>query len=106
MFCHWTKFDDIIMYACSLSQKERTAFLTVLSAIRWSIWKTRNKMTFQDVTVINGRSIILLICGLINYWSGILPEELKKTMKRWIPQAWDEILLQVMGPVLQVTSSS
>lgn len=104
MFNHWRQFTDIIDFANNLSKKDREAFLTVISGVCWSIWTTRNNITFQNANVISSRNIIVLTCVLLNYWAGNMKEETSRRMSRWMPQALDEIPLQVMRPMLQITA--
>lgn len=74
------------------------AFLIVVSAVIWSIWKHRNDLCFNNVREYTARNLILQILSLISYWSGTLKEDIQEAVQEWVPQNLDEIPLQVVEP--------
>ena len=66
-----------------------TFYMVGLAAIRWSIWVTRNKVTFEGHVVRSPFEIVFTVCSFLLYWSGLqgnddkaeLAEGAKKLMK-------------------------
>jgi zinc-binding in reverse transcriptase len=100
---YWHNMDDVLIYAQSLPRKERNAFLTVLSAVCWSMWQCRNTIIFKHKQCRSIRNLIILICSFLNYWSGLFKSEEQLLIKRWMPQDLDLIPLQCTPPVLCLT---
>lgn len=68
----WCSMDDVIHYALTLNKTSRTAFLIVVSAVIWCIWKQRNELCFRNSIVHSCRSVILTMVSIIIYWTGPL----------------------------------
>jgi hypothetical protein len=49
----------------------------VFAAICWSIWITRNKITFDGYKMKTPISLIFTMCSFLKYWSGLYKEEEK-----------------------------
>ena len=94
----WQSLDDILLYAMSLPSDEQQAFLVVVSAICWSIWKNRNAVCFDDKSSLSVRQIIMLICSLLNYWSGNIKRQVMQHIHLWTPVDMDMIPLQSISP--------
>lgn len=99
VFVHWANIKDLITFANYLPAKEREALLITFSAI---CWKARNEVIFKDAQVLTGRNLIVLICSLLNYWTALMPADVKRCMSRWMPQSMEEIPLQVLPPILMI----
>ena len=64
-------------------------FMVVVAALCWSMWVTRNKVTFEDYVVRSPFEVIFTMCSFLLYWSGLqggdnrdkLAEGPKKLMK-------------------------
>jgi zinc-binding in reverse transcriptase len=97
---YWYNLEDVLTYAQSPPRKERTAFLTVLSAVCWSMWKYRNNIIFKDKQGNTIRNLIILICSSLNYGSGLFKREEQVLIKNWMLQDLDMIPLQCISPVL------
>jgi zinc-binding in reverse transcriptase len=93
-------FDDVMIYAQALPYKEKCAFLTILSAVCWSLWKCRNDIVFNDKHVGSNRNLLIVICSLLHYWSGLGKKDVQGLMKRWMPEDLNMIPLQALPPVL------
>jgi hypothetical protein len=91
---------DDIFFVFNLSCVEREAFLTVLCAVYWSVWKLRNSIIFQNSSGISVNNIIILICSLMHYWSGVMKDDVVGKMKMWLLAFLDFIPLQVLLPLL------
>lgn len=94
----WHKFSDIIQFALQLPYQSRIAFLLVVSAVCWSIWKHRNDLCFNAVPVKSTRQIIFLILSLIHYWTGNVKPELQALTALWLPIDTDEIPISSWHP--------
>ena len=95
---HWSSIEDVIQFACTLSRVDRIAFLIVVCAVIWSIWKHRNDLCFNNVRIYTARSLILQILSLITYWSGTIQGDIKQAIGTWTPGDLDVIPLQVVDP--------
>lgn len=100
LFTQRDNFQDILQFALTLHSIVRNAFLTVVSTVCWCLWKTRNEVTFHSSSVKSVRNMILLICSLVQHWSGLTKLEEKKRMKRWMPMSFEMIPPQKVPPVL------
>lgn len=68
---------DIVTFALTLKAENRSAFLIVVSAVCWSIWKHRNSICLSEMTVKTTRNLVLLIRSLVLYWLGHVKEKIK-----------------------------
>lgn len=73
----WSSFSDVVQFAYSLPKPARIAFLIVVSAAIWCIWRHRNDLYFNDSHIQSGRQVILTIISLVDYWTGTLSEDIK-----------------------------
>jgi hypothetical protein len=89
-----------MIYAQALPYKEKCAFLTILSAVCWSLWKCRNDIVFNDKHVGSNRNLLIVICSLLHYWSGLGKKDVQGLMKQWMPEDLNMIPLQALPPVL------
>lgn len=94
-FFKWSSMEDIITFAVSLPKYDKTAFLMVLSALCWTIWKHRNELCFQNVQPKTGRNIIFLIISLLQYWLGSkkIKQQVREGAQVWMPT--EEMLEQI-----------
>lgn len=79
--------EDVIQFALTLPKHKRHAFLIVISAVTWGIWKHQNDLCFNN--------------SLIVYWTGKAPMQVKVETNNWMPRDIDEILVQVIHPAVQ-----
>ena len=86
-FTSWHHMEDILEFAVHLSKSEQSAFLMVLSALCWTIWKHRNEICFQHVQPKTGRTLIFLIISLIKYWLGSkrVDQATQMATQGWLP---------------------
>jgi zinc-binding in reverse transcriptase len=96
----WADFDEVISFDYNLSSADREAFLAVLCVVCWSMWKLRNDVTFQRSQCLSIRSLVILICSLLNYWSGSLKDCVVRKMQCWMPASIDFIPLQVLASAI------
>ena len=66
-----------------------------IAAIRWAIWKTRNKACFDGKMLKNPASIICCVCALMGYWAGLFPEMDKEALKAGV-----NTMLQIAAKLL------
>lgn len=100
-FLSWHSMEDVIQFALTLPKHKRQAFLIVISAVTWGIWKHRNDLCFNNSLVHSCRNVILTIISLIVYWTGKAPMQVKVETNNWMPQDIDEIPVQVIHPAVQ-----
>lgn len=106
-FSHWQNITDIIEFACSLKGKSKLAFLTMFSALCWTVWKLRNDSCFNNVPNKTFRTIILLIISLLTYWAGIIKRSVRDIIQTdWMPEDVDMIPLQVWDPAADVEANN
>ena len=79
--------DYIIIFAVTLPKHEKTAFLMVLSALCWTIWKHRDELCFQNAHLKTGQNIIFLIISLLKYWLGAkkTKQQIREGAQVWMP---------------------
>lgn len=93
LFHNWHSLHDVLNYAFTLPKTPRIAFLLVVCAIIWSIWRQRNDLCFNDSVVHSGKTIILNIISLVIYWTGKLSDEVKQEAQSWLPPDLDDVPL-------------
>jgi hypothetical protein len=54
---------------------DRKFYTLLTTAICWSIWITRNKITFEGYQMKNPMVITFTSCAFLNYWACIYNEE-------------------------------
>ena len=91
---NWSTFQHILEFAFTLKGDIQTAFLIMLSALCWTIWKIRNELCFQQVPKKTFKTIVMLIISLISYWSGNVKRQVKDLLALWLPEDPDVIPLQ------------
>ncbi|VAH06208.1 unnamed protein product [Triticum turgidum subsp. durum] len=64
-------FDLCQNWLSSYTGKDRVVVLLGTAALLWSIWKTRNKSSFQSVMPTDPTGIIFLVCSLIDSWKNL-----------------------------------
>lgn len=94
----WSSISDVVQFACILPKITRTAFLIVVNAITWSIWKHRNDLCFNNSITHSGRHAILTIISLVVYWIGKLTEDVQVEANAWLLANVDVVPLQVALP--------
>jgi hypothetical protein len=99
---YWHSFDEVISFTLSLSKFDKKTFLIILCAVCWSIWLMRNSIVFQHTPCIYNRNMLIKICSLIHYWSGIVPQKIKSKMKQWMLVSFEMIPLQGLPPLLHL----
>lgn len=52
-----------------------------IAAVCWAIWKTRNKVCFENKSLHDPISIVCYACALMSYWAGLYLEEDKKMLE-------------------------
>jgi hypothetical protein len=101
-FTEWSSMDDIISFVVALPKHDKTAFLMVLSALCWTIWKHRNELCFQNVHLKTDRNIIFLIISFLNYWLGSkkTKQQVRDGARVWMPteEALEQIPIRVWLP--------
>lgn len=85
-------------FAQSLKGEHQIAFLIMLNALVWTLWKIRNEICFQQKQKKSFKTVILLIISLITYWLGNVKRQSKYLVPLWMPFDLDEIPLQVWYP--------
>ena len=88
----------MVHFALTLNKLTRTAFLIVICAVVWSIWKHRNDLCFNNYRIYTTRNVILQIVSLVSYWTGAAAEVLQGAVQEWLPLDVDAIPLQVLPP--------
>lgn len=96
----WTSLENIQSLAQSLPLKQREAMLMVVSAICWGVWKTRNAVCFDNKPVPTIRQLLLLICSLLDYWTGTKKRYVMQFVQSWTPEDLDMVPLQTLPPLL------
>lgn len=51
-----------------------------IAAICWAIWKTRNKICFEDKKIHDPISVVCYACALMKYWAGLYGEADKEAL--------------------------
>jgi hypothetical protein len=74
----------------------------MISVVCGSIWKLRNTIIFNQSHLISSQNMIILICSLVEYQSGLLSENMKGEMQNWMPSSFDMISLQSLPPMLMI----
>lgn len=67
VFTFWSSFYDILQFAMSLQGDNKQAFLIVVSAIFWTVWKHHNEICFTGTPLKTNRAVIFLIISLLHY---------------------------------------
>jgi hypothetical protein len=52
----------------------KISFFWGIAAICWVIWKSRNKVCFENKQIKNPLEIICYSCALMKYWTGLFAE--------------------------------
>ena len=94
----WRSIDGVVQFALTLNKLTRTAFLIVICAVVWSIWKHRNDLCFNNYRIYTAHNVILQIVSLVSYWTGTAAEVLQVAVQEWMPLDVDVIPLQVLPP--------
>lgn len=50
-------------------------YTLVIAAVCWSIWITRNKVTFEGYKLMSPVTVVFTVCGFLKYWAGLYSEE-------------------------------
>lgn len=96
-FSHtWSCIDDVLQFAYSLPKIARSAFLIVVSAVIWCIWKRRNDICFNNSLTHPCRSTVMTIVSLIISWTGTQNENIQTAANEWMPQDMDEVPIQII----------
>lgn len=94
---NWHSLSDVISFACTLQKKKKKkAFLLVISAVIWTIWRTRNDLCFNNKIVHSVKNTIVLIVSLVLYWTGSDSEETQALIKEWMLLDLDAIPLHIV----------
>jgi hypothetical protein len=64
------KFNDLSDWLFTFPSKARNLVVVGISAVVWSIWKTRNAACFDHVYPSAPVVLVYQISGLINKWGG------------------------------------
>jgi hypothetical protein len=54
----------------------------MLSELCWSIWKLRNAIIIRQAQIPTNKNMIILIYSLIDYWTGMLDDSVRRQMKK------------------------
>lgn len=81
-------------FAYSLPHTQQNSFLTVFSALSWTIWKIRNDICFNNASLPTGRNTIILIISLVLYWTGNEVGQIDEAVQTWLPQSLENIPLR------------
>jgi hypothetical protein len=49
-----------------------------LAIVCWAVWKTRNKVCFENKRVKSPTEIVCMMCTFLTYWAGMLKDGLKQ----------------------------
>jgi uncharacterized membrane protein len=72
-----------------------------MAAIFWSIWITRNKITFEGYVLKNPVTIIYIVCSFLNYWARLYDEVDAGKIKEGAKLLMDKVIpssIQMMLP--------
>lgn len=105
VYQEWDTRSDVINYAVSLGSIQCKAFLTVVSATCWAVWKARNNVCFNEQAIPAVRNLILTICSFVSYWAENMREEIKAQLYRWLPMDVDMIPIQSASPLKLITGT-
>jgi hypothetical protein len=61
-------------------------YLALISAVFWSIWITRNKVTFDEFILKSPVTIIFTVCSIFKYWAGLYQDEDKQAIHAGVDQ--------------------
>jgi zinc-binding in reverse transcriptase len=62
---------DIWEYGCSLPKSQRLLFLSLFSVILWVQWNERNKLIFQQQSLMLFNDFVYKVSHLFSMWTGI-----------------------------------
>lgn len=106
----WHTMADVFEFALSLPPQQRQAFLLVFCAACWTLWKHRNEVIFQQISIKSARSLIYLTISLVLYWIGNkkIKQPLRDNTQHWLPQqeTMDAIPIRVVWPGEEESVSS
>lgn len=71
----------------------------VVSVICWNIWRIRNSICLDDHTIPTIQNVILLICSLLDYWTGHKKRAVRQFILNWIPEDLDMVPIQSLSPL-------
>lgn len=91
----WHSMEDVIQFTLMVDKQLRTAFLIVVSAVVWCIWKQRNELCFCNSIVHSDRNVILTIVSIVIYWTGQLKVEMQGAVNEWLSKDMNDVPLQV-----------
>jgi hypothetical protein len=55
-------------------------YMVGISAVCWSIWNVRNRVTFDGHVMQFPTEAIFVVCSFLIYWAGLQLEEIKELM--------------------------
>lgn len=93
---HWTTLQDVIVFSHTLPKISRNAFLIVVCAVIWSVWKQRNDLCFSNSIVHSCRKTIMHIISLVVSWTGTLGEDMQAAVNAWLPQDMDVVPIHIV----------
>ena len=87
----------------TLDSSQGKAFLSVVSATCWSVWRLRNNICFNEYSMQSIRSMILTICTFVSHCAGNMKAEIQTHLQKWMSIDVDMIPLQSLSPMKRLS---
>lgn len=70
----------------------------VICTICWRIWRTRNSICFDNTPLLAIINMLLLMCSLLDYWTGYKKRNMRQFTNELIPEDLDMVPIQSLSP--------